>query len=400
MIMMKSTKTYLLLAILVFALALGGCGSSAEENQGVRSLPVEVQTVELGSVFIKDLVTGSLTPAADVPIIPKLGGKIEAIAVKVGQSVQAEDLLVRLETTDIIAQLRQAEAALEAAKTGYINAEAQIPGNLKMAEVNYQNAKTTYESLEHLFQEGGISKQQFEGAKAQLDVAKAQLDNAMNAPLQLETVKAQVKQAQAGYDAVKAQLDNAAIKAPIAGTVTAMQNEVGHLVGPGMPIASVAQLDPMLGIFNLTESQINKLSMGDEVEIYISAMGKAPFVGTVIEVAPAADPRTRGYKVKVELPNENEGLKSGMTAQLGFVLDGIEDAIVVPLQSIVTKGNRQNIYLVQGELARECPVEILLQDNTMAAISGEVKPGEQIVVQGQTLLQDGSLVKVVSQGGK
>ncbi|MFA5535734.1 MAG: efflux RND transporter periplasmic adaptor subunit [Bacillota bacterium] len=397
---MKFKNSLILIAILAFALALGGCGSSGEENQGVRSLPVEVQKVELGSVFIKDLVTGSLTPVADVPLIPKLGGKIEQIAVQVGQSVREGDLLIQLETTDIIAQLRQAEAALEAAKTGYTNAEAQIPANLKMAEVNYENAKTTYESLEQLFLEGGISKQQFEGAKAQLDVAKAQLDNARNAPLQLETVKAQVKQAQAAYDAVKAQLDNAAIRAPITGTVTMLENEVGHMVGPGMPIASVAQLDPMLGIFNLTESQVNKLAIGDEVEIYISAMGKTPFVGTVIEVAPVADPRTRGYKMKAKLPNENGSLRSGMTAQVGFVLDGIEDSIVVPLQSIVTKGNRQNIYLVEGEQARECPVEILLQDNTMAAISGEVKPGDQIVIQGQTLLQDGSSVKVVSQGGK
>lgn len=399
---MKLRKSFFVMTILALTLILGGCGSNAgEEGSEIRSLPVEIQTVELGSVYIKDLVTGNLTPASDVPVVPKLGGRIEGIAVSVGQQVQEGDLLIQIETTDILAQLRQAEAALEAAKTGYANAEAQIPHNLKMAEVNYDSAKTAYERMGYLFEEGGISKQQLEGAKAQLDVAEAQLDNAKNAPLQLETAKAQIKQAQAGYDAVKTQLDSAAIKAPIAGTVTGLHNEEGHMVGPGMPVASVAKLDPVLGIFNLTESQVNKLKIGDEVDIQVAAVSKAPFKGKVIEVAPAANPQTRGYKIKVELPNENNVFKSGMTAQVGFVLEGVEDVILVPLQSIVTKGNRQNIYLLTEEnRVRECPVEILLQDNTNAAISGEVKPGDKIVIQGQTLLQDKSPVRVVSEGGK
>lgn len=398
---MKFKKSYLVTLALLLISALTGCnGSQNTDIQEAKALPVEVQEIGLGSVYIKDLVTGNLNPMAEVPVVPKLGGKIEVIPVSVGQQVQEGDLLIQLETVDIMAQLRQAEAALEAANTGYANAEAQVPNSLKMAEVNYDSAKAAYDRMEYLFNEGGISEQQLEGAKAQLDVAKAQLANAQNAPLQLETVKAQVKQAKAAYDAVKTQLDNAAIKAPISGTITGIYNEVGHMVGPGMPIVTVAQLEPMLGIFNLTESQVNKLKLGDEVDVQVSAAGNIPFLGKVTEVAPAADPRTRGYKVKVELSNQEGLLKSGMTAQVAFALEGIEDNLVVPIKSIVTKGNRQNIYLVEEDRVRECPVEILLQDNTMAAITGEVKQGDKVVIQGQTLLQDGSLVKVVSEGGK
>jgi RND family efflux transporter MFP subunit len=175
---------------------------------------------------------------------------------------------------------------------------------------------------------------------------------------------------------------------------------VGQMSGPSTPLVTVAQLDPMVAVFSLTESQVGKLKTGDQVSVQVKVAGSESWQGQVSEVAPSADPRTRTYLVKVELPNGDGMLKGGMTAQVGLALNSIEDAVVVPVNSVVTKGNRQNIYLLEGERVRECPVEILLQNDELAAVSGEVEAGAQVVIAGQNLLQDGSLVRDVTEEGK
>lgn len=390
-----------LLLALVLGTSLTGCGSEAPvEEPTVRAIPVEVTEVVKGSVTVTDTVTGSLNPAVEVPVVPKLGGKIARVAVSVGDRVQAGDLLVQLDTGDIEAQVRQAEAAVEAARTGLANAEAKIPNALAIAQANYDAAKSAYDRMEYLYQEGGISEQQLEGARTQLEVATAQLADAKNASLQLDTLKAQLKQAEAAYDMARTQLNNATITAPVSGTVTAVHMDPGQMAGPSTPLVTVAQLDPIVAVFSLTESQVGKLNAGDRVSVLVKAAGEEPWQGQVSEVAPSADPRTRTYLVKVELPNGDGILKGGMTAQVGLALDSIEDAVVVPVNSIVTKGNRQNIYLLEGETVRECPVEILLQSDELAAISGEVEVGAKVVVAGQNLLQDGTLVRDVTEEGK
>ena len=401
---MKRKQGFIMGVSLLLMLALGtlsGCGSQApEEEPAVRAIPVEVAEVAKGTVTITDTVTGSLNPVVEVPVVPKLGGKIARVAVSVGDRVQAGDLLVQLDTSDIEAQVRQAEAAVEAAKTGYANAEAKLPNALTIAQANYDAAKSAYDRMEYLYEEGGVSEQQLEGARTQLEVAAAQLADAQNASLQLDTLRAQVKQAEAAYDAARTQLNNATITAPVSGTVTAVHMDVGQMSGPSTPLVTVAQLDPMVAVFSLTESQVGKLKTGDQVSVQVKVAGSEPWQGRVSEVAPSADPRTRTYLVKVELPNGDGMLKGGMTAQVGLALDSVEDAVVVPVNSIVTKGNRQNIYLLEGETVRECPVEILLQNDEVAAISGEVKVGAKVVIAGQNLLQDGTLVRDVTGEGK
>lgn len=399
---MKRRKRWLTALLLLVALVFTGCGSKTgqEEGTGTRAIPVEVAEVSTGTVAIYDTVTGSLSPAVEVAVVPKLGGLVQDIRVSVGDQVEKGQLLVQLDTKDIEAQVRQAEAAVEAARTAYANAEAKIPTALKMAQANYEAAKNSFARMEYLYREGGISEQQWETAKTQLEVAEAQLADAENAHLQLETLQAQIKQAEAAYEAAKNQLENAAITAPVAGVVTAVHVEVGQMAGPTTPVVTIAQLNPVYAEFTLTESQVGKLAAGDEVQVKVSAVREEPFAGTVTEVPPSADPYTRGYKIKVEIPNEEGLLKGGMTAQIGLALDSVSGAVVVPVNSIVTKNNQQHIYILTGDnTVRQCPVEVLLRNDEVAAVAGEVKAGDKIVVSGQHLLQDGSPVKVVAGEG-
>lgn len=398
---MRLPKKWLIGCLCIAALVFTGCGSQSgqEETTEARAIPVEVAEVTQGTVSVYDTVTGSLTPAVEVAVVPKLGGLVQGIMVSVGEEVQKGQLLVQLDTKDIEAQVRQAEAAVEAARTAYANAEAKIPTALQIAQANYEAAKSAYERMEYLYQEGGISEQQWESAKTQLEVAAAQLADAENAHLQLETLKAQIKQAEAAYETARTQLENAYITAPVAGIVTAVHIDMGQMAGPTTPVVTIAQLNPVYAEFNLTESKIGKLAAGDKVQVLVSAAGDAPWEGTVVEVPPSADPYTRGYKVKVEIPNDEGLLKGGMTAQINLALDSVTDALVVPVDSIVTKDNRPSIYILAGDRVRQCPVEVVLQNDQLAAVTGEVKAGDRIVVAGQHLLQDGSVVKVVTGEG-
>jgi HlyD family secretion protein len=397
---MKRKSLLMMVLLVVVSLLAAGCGSQTEEGELVKSIPVEVVEVSRDSVAIVDVVTGQIVPKLEVPVVPKIGGKVERVAVAVGQEVQAGALLVQLETGDIDAQLRQAEAALEVARTNYANLEVQLPNSLKLAQANFDAVQSNYERMTYLFEQGGISEQQYEGIKTELEVAAINLENAKASQAQLEMAAAQVKQAEAAVDLVRTQLNNARITSPLRGTVTAVYVEPGHMAGPGTPVVTVACLDPVVAQFQLSESQINKLQVGDQVSILVAAAGKDAYIGKVTEASPAADPRTKAYPVKVELANGEGRLKAGMTAQVELILEEIKDALVVPVGAVVTKGNRQYIYLVDGDRAAECPVEILLQNDEKAALQGDFLVGDRVVVAGQHLLQDGSPVKVVAGGDR
>ncbi|HHX51033.1 MAG TPA: efflux RND transporter periplasmic adaptor subunit [Clostridia bacterium] len=396
----KRRRILITMMVVVMSLLAVGCGSKTDEGELVKSIPVEVVEAMRDSVAIVDTVTGKIIPKREVPVVPKIGGKVERVAVTVGQKVQAGALLVQLETVDIDAQLRQTEAALEVARTNYDNLEVQLPNSLKLAQASFDAVQSNYDRMTYLFEQGGISEQQYEGMKTELEVAAINLDNAKAAQGQLDMAAAQVKQAEAAVDLVRTQLNNASITSPLSGTVTAVSVEPGHMAGPGMPVVTVARLDPVVAEFQLSEGQINKLKIGDQASIRVGAAGKDSYIGEVTEASPAADPRTKAYQVKVELPNEEGQLKAGMTAQVDLALEELTDALVVPVGAVVTKGNRQCIYLVDGEKAIECPVEVLLQDTEKAALQGDFKVGDRVVVAGQHLLQDGSPVKVVAGGDR
>ncbi|WP_227762430.1 efflux RND transporter periplasmic adaptor subunit [Zhaonella formicivorans] len=376
---MKKQAYILLVALIFAALAASGCGQ--EKKTGAQEpalVPVEVAKVVQGSVEIADNVTGKITPSLEVNVVPKIGGKVAKVNVKVGDRVKAGQVLAELDTSEIAAQVKQAEAALVSAK-----------GAIAIAEAQYKSAKDNLDRMEYLYEQGGISKQQLDGARTQYDVAQAQLNNAKNGSVQ---------QAEAALELARTQLENAVITAPAAGIVAAVNVEPGELAAPSMPVVSIVDVNTVLAEFNLSEGQVGLVKKGAQMPVLVKTAGDKPVTGRVTEISPVADPRTKSFAVKLSIANKEQLLKPGMTAEIKLTLDEAQKALVIPVQSIMEQEEGRIVYVVNGDTAEARKITVILENETQAAVKGELAAGEEVVTVGKEQLQDKAKVKVV--GGR
>jgi membrane fusion protein (multidrug efflux system) len=187
-------------------------------------------------------------------------GRISGIAATEGQKVSEGDVLVSLDSTDLHAQVTQAEASLAVARQ-----------NLVLSKVNLD--KTRYDSLriQNLYKTGATTRENFDHAQSSLDSAEAQYTLSQT---QVDTSLAQI-------GVLKAQLLNTSLSTPISGTVDKITLVTGDVVQPGQTILSVNNLDDIWVIANLEETKINKIYIGSPVTMTVDSWGSRTFKGKV-----------------------------------------------------------------------------------------------------------------------
>lgn len=373
------------LVLICFLLSLSGCGPQEQETTTTEEphvVPVEVAQVSKGDVAITDKVTGYLAPNLEVNVVPKMAGKVAKVNVKVGDRVKAGQVLVELDASELNAQLKQAQAALNSAKI-------QLEGALASAQTNYDAAKRELERMQYLYEQGGISEQQFQATKTQYELARVQLENAK---------KSNLEQAEAAVELIRTQLANTVVTAPASGIVTEVNVKAGELAGQTMPVVKIVDMDTVLATFNLTESQIKLVKKGDKLAVRVPAATDEELTGTVQEVSPVAGPQTKAFTVKVALANKNHQLKPGMSAELSLTLQKVAQALVVPVDALMAQEEETYLYVVNNDTARRQKVKVLLENDTLAAVKGELQAGQWVVVVGKEQLEDNAQVKVVNGG--
>ncbi|KUO52052.1 MAG: hypothetical protein APF76_02625 [Desulfitibacter sp. BRH_c19] len=367
----------IIIVIVGVVIGLGKLKQSAEvtEADAVNPIPVEILEASRGEITEITKMTAVVEAKESVSIVPKAGGKVESVAVTVGDRVSKGQVLVQLEKTEILAQLKQAEAGLALAEAGKSSAMARL-----------EDAKTTLDRMEMLYEEGAISMQQLEQARLQYQLSDP------------ETVNAQINQAQAGVDMIKTQLQNTVITAPISGIVTSVNVSSGEMAGPSMPIAVVMNLDEVEISVGVVEQYINNVEVGQEVNVKLAAINNEPFTGIIKTIAPAADQTTRTFPVTISVENKNHEIKSGMFAEVGFATRTRNDVIKVPMVSVVDQGSRQAIFVVKNEMATSQKIELGLNDGEYVEVLSGIEEGDKIIVKGQNIVIHGD--PVVVQGGE
>ncbi|MDD3898040.1 MAG: efflux RND transporter periplasmic adaptor subunit, partial [Syntrophomonadaceae bacterium] len=151
----------------------------------------------------------------------------------------------------------------------------------------------------------------------------------------------------------------------------------------------------------VSESEVSYIKTGAVVDILVKAAGEKPFKGKVDSVSSVADPMKRNYTVKVVLDNPDNRIKSGMFAEVVISTVSKDDVLTVPLAAVVPRSGRQIVYTVDSKnRAREIDVETGLRDHKYVEIISGLKAGEQVITKGNTLVNNGTLVRVVSGGAK
>lgn len=277
-----------------------------------------------------------------VRISGKLPGRVMEFYAHEGDTVHAGDTLVRIHSALFEAQLMQAEAMQDVAR----QQNRKIDGGTRRQIVQgaydlWQQAKAaegitrkTYERLQRLYEEGVMTEQKRDEAKAAYDAAvaaehaaKSQYDLAV-AGAQSEdkqSAAAMVTAATGNVDQVKAVLDDAYLTSPCDGTIDQVYPEVGELVSLGAPIMSVLKSDNRHVVFNLREELLKDFPAGKRVTLYIPALDKdieaeVYYIRDMGNYATWRATKTTGswdsrtFEVKLRPTDSIEGLRPGMSA--------------------------------------------------------------------------------------
>lgn len=364
----------------------GKANNKSTENVEVNLTPVQVALVKKDTIKDITMISGKVIPTQEVAVSPKLGGKVTDIRVKVGDKVNKGDILFTLDDGDAQARVDQAQSGVQSSQAAYNTAKANYEANLE----KIQNAKVNLERMKVLYEEGIISKSQYE--QAQLAASDSSIEVLKS---QLAQAEAGIGQATAAYKQAVQALEDTVVRAPIDGFVTALNIEVGEMSSNMQAPITISNLNKVYVKINVTENLINKIKSGDKVTANFSALNNKEFIGTISTITPAANSTTQLFDVNIEIDNKDNEIKSGMFANVKFSTNIKKNALIVKSEAVLQKEDKNIVYIVKDNKTIEKQVSIGIDNGDFAEITSGLSQGDKVIIKGQHYVENGEKVKVV-----
>ena len=331
--------------LLAAGLALGftSCGHKAEraESSSPSSATVRVQTIESKKRVATEEVVGTVRAKLRSVIEAKVSGKIDRLLVVPGQQVKTGELLAVVDAGEVRARYDQAVALR-------------------------QQAEADLKRLASLLKQEVLSQAEFDNAQAKARVAIAGVTEA-------ETMLGYTK-----------------VTAPFAGVIARKHADVGDLATPGKPLLELEDSSALRLEADVPEAVVGRLTLGDKLPVRISAL-EQKLQGVISEIAPAADPNSRTFLVKLDLPN-TPGLRAGQFGRVAMPV-GETSALRVPASAVVQRGQMEIVFVVAGSKAQLRLVKTGKRIGDEVELVAGVEAGEKIVIEGTAGLVDGQPVQ-------
>jgi RND family efflux transporter MFP subunit len=346
------------LSLLVLAtLALGCSAEPQRQPRDAAPLPVQVIAAVQVQVPVATPAVGATQAPASAVLATRLMGRVRAVPVAEGDRVQRGQVLASLEDGDLRARLDQARAGLR-------DAEAQLAQASREAERRRQ-----------LRRDEALPQESLDQAETQETRAQAARQAAGGAVAQAEVELAYTQ-----------------IRSPLDGVVVRKYIQPGDLSAPGAPLLAVEQLDPLEVVAEVGENLYSRLAPGQEVEVEIPALSQVQR-GRISALVPAADPQSRTFRVKVELPNADLRLGSGLYARILFAT-GQRPALLVPAAALVREGQLEGVYVANGGRAQLRWLRLGQARGDQLEVLAGLEAGQQVICPPPAGLRDGMPVEV------
>jgi RND family efflux transporter MFP subunit len=339
---------------------LAGC------HGGESAAPTAAQTVQASVVQSRQQqvplfihATGTIHARETAIVSAQLAGRIQQVLVREGDSVRAGQLLVVLDDAAQRASVDQAQSAAKA-----------VQNEQSAAQTDAKLATTTLERYRKLQAEKSVSAQEMDEVTHRADASAARL----------EALRAQSDAARSQEKGARIMQGYARLHAPFAGVVTVRLADPGTLASPGAPLLQVDSGGPLQLVASVDESSIGLVHKGMKVPIIVGSAPSAGITGTVAEIAPAADPASRSFLVKIDVPSSG-ALHAGVYGTADFAT-GTRQAILVPRSSVVLRGSLACAYVLDGRNIAQLRYLTLgaAQGDLVEVLSG-ISAGERLVDQ-------------------
>ena len=354
---------------------------------------INVQTTKVQKRTIVQTVSasGKIQPEVEVKISPDVSGEIVQLDIKEGIQVEKGDLLLKIKPDTYQSILERSQAALNTSKSALAKAKAQ----LIESESNFNRNKSLYEN-------GTISKSEFERIQASYTVTQLNVEDAEYA----------VSSAQASLREAQENLNKTNIYAPISGTISRLNVELGErVVGTaqmaGTELLRLANLNLMEVAVEVNENDINSVNLGDTALIEVDAFLGEKYKGLVSEIANSADitgssaDQVTNFGVKVRII-DSVSFRPGMTATVDIQSEYVKDVLSLPIQAVTTRYDAKGedklecVFVVQGASVKMVEVKTGIQDEEYIQILSGVSDSMSVVKGPYSavsrLLNDGSFI--------
>lgn len=383
---------------------------TVEVMQEVKN--VKTEKITTGTISTRVEYASNLKPAKEVMVLPKAGGRVATVDVKVGDKVSVGQTLFTLDTTDYAAGLQQAEAGAKAASanlertsdSGFTQQLLQAEQLVGKLQIQYNTVKDSYDRTQTLYSAEAVSKKELEDSKAQYDAITIDLKNAQDGlellkskagPQATKAAAAALEQAQAGVSAVQNQINNATITAPIAGVVSEKAVEVGELASGQSGSVTVIDYSSLEAEINIPDKMLSKIQVGLSVPVTLNASPNAKIVGVIESISPNTSSKNNFYVVKVKIDNSKDDIKAGMFAKISLPAENKDNILMVPNETIKMENGVNYLYTVENDQVKKISVETGISNEKFTEVKGKVEEGLEVITEGQNLLSDGEKVNLV-----
>jgi HlyD family secretion protein len=407
-------KKKLLIGVPIIVVLVAAGLTLATRDGGVEGVEVELEKVGRRQVVQTVNATGKIQPMIQVNISADVSAKITRLEVEEGEWIEQGTLLVELDRERYLAAVESAQANLRAAQA-----------NANLARENMIKAEKDYVRTKELFDRNLESQAVLDTVYAAAEVEKARYQSALD----------QGEQAKAALRQTRDDLAKTTIYAPMAGTVSKLNKEVGEIaLGSQFQedvILEISNLEGMEALVDIDENDIVTVSIGDEAEIEIDALPDVKLKGRVTEIANSAKSSGAGttdekteFEVKVAVIDPVPELRPGMTASAEIVTEVCDDCLSVPIQSVAVRtldqlgaeeveeddearftpdseGFIEIVWVVADGRAEARQVKTGIQSATHIEINQGLEDDEDVVIGNYRAisrdLKDGSMVAVADE---
>ncbi len=365
--------------LLFLMLFQGGFFASGQIAPGISS---EAQAGNADTLTVEQAVKpdfyqaiGTVRSRNEVDVVPRIIARILEIKVRSGDVVKRGDVLAVLDAKDLSAVVSQGQEQLRAVTASVGAADEQV----KSAKAALDLATKEMERTRALFEKNALAKRDYDQSMAAFRQAEAGMQQAIQ---QRAAASAQAAAAGQGIKQAEVGLGYATIISPIDAIVAERLADPGDLGNPANVMLRLFDPESLLLEVPVRESLVQEVAIGSQVSYSVPSLGRT-FEGSVREIVPSVDPRTRTFLVKVCI-DKSEGLMPGMFGTIRVPLKSEKKVIIVPESAIIKTGQLESVVEVEGgRLLRRQIRSIDAGNGNREVISG-LKPGQKILKVGNS----------------
>ena len=360
---------------------------------GILRPAVQVEVANVVQMYPSQTFTllnasGYVVAQRKASVASKVTGLLISVSVEEGSYVKKGQIIAQLESDDMVAAKKQAEANVNVARF-----------NLEQARVEMQDATRSFNRNKELLARDFVSQAEYDASEARYKRAVAAVDAA----------GAAVKASEALLQAANVAVEYTLIRAPFDAVVLTKNADVGDIVTPigaaaeaKAAVVTIADMSSLQVEVDVSESNLEKVKAGQPCEIQLDALPESRFRGEVHMVVPTADRTKATVMVKVRFIDKDSRILPEMSAKVAFLsrpvkLEEQKPLTVINPHALVNRKSKNVAYVVKDNRVVETPVTVGKRLGDMLEVLGGVKAGDRVVVVTPEKLKDGTRIKIIEK---